>query len=59
MALKLTPDMTHEEKEAVLDRKKRVVRRWAIAIGVLAVLSFMGLGGMILDRLRVPSYQQA
>jgi len=50
MALKLTPDMTLEEKEAILDRKKRIVRRWAIAVGIFALVGLWALGSAILDR---------
>ena len=46
----MTREALHEDAAAVLERKKRVLRRWAIAVGVLAVLSLIGLGGMILDR---------
>ncbi|GAG36866.1 unnamed protein product, partial [marine sediment metagenome] len=46
----MTRAMTLDDQEAVLDRKKRVLRRWALAVGVLAALSLFGLGGMILDR---------
>ena len=41
----------HEEKEEVLERKKRALRRWTIALGVVAVLAFLGLAGMIVERL--------
>jgi len=41
----------HEEKEEVLERKKRVLRRWTIALGIVAVLVFLGLAGMIVERL--------
>jgi len=34
-----------------LDRKRRQLRRWTVALAVVAVLSFIGLGGMILERL--------
>jgi len=46
----MTREALHEDAAAVLEQKKRVLRRWAIAVGVLAVLSLIGLGGMILDR---------
>jgi len=42
--------MTHEEKVKLLDHKKRVLRRWAIVIGILAMASFAALGMTILDR---------
>jgi len=51
MRHKITDKLTYEENEKVLERKKRVLRRWAIAIAVLAILAFMGLGGMIIERL--------
>jgi len=47
----MTDDITYQKQEAVLERKKRVLRRWAIAIGILAFLALFGLGGMILDRI--------
>ena len=34
----------------LLDHKKRVLRRWAIVIGILAMASFAALGMTILDR---------
>ena len=43
-------EMTHEEKLKGLERKKRVLKRWAIVIGVLALASFGALGMTILDR---------
>ena len=47
---KITDDMTHEEAEQVLEHKKRVLKRWAIVIGLLA-LAAMGLLAMdLLDR---------
>lgn len=51
MRHEITDNLTYEEKEKVLERKKRVLRRWAIATAVLAILAFMGLGGMIIERL--------
>jgi predicted Fe-Mo cluster-binding NifX family protein len=38
-------------EEEVLDRKRRSLKRWAVVLGVLVILIFIGLGGMILDRL--------
>ena len=38
-------------EEQVLERKRRSLKRWAMVLGVLVVLIFLGLGGMILERL--------
>jgi len=51
MALDLARDMTPREQEAVLERKKRSLRRWTMALAIMVVLIFIGLGGMILERL--------
>jgi len=36
----ITDDMTPREKEQVLEYKKRVIRRWAIVVGLLALATF-------------------
>ena len=40
-----------EREDKILERKRRSLKRWAIALSIVAVLSFIGLGGMILERL--------
>jgi len=47
---KITDDMTLEEKEQLLDRKKRILKRWAIVIGLLALVAMGFLGMTLLDR---------
>jgi predicted Fe-Mo cluster-binding NifX family protein len=46
---KITDDMTPKEAEQVLEYKKRVLRRWAIAIGLLALATFGFLAMTIFD----------
>ena len=45
----ITDDMTPREKEKVLEYKKKVIRRWAIVIGLLALVACGALGMTILD----------
>ena len=45
----ITDDMTPREKEQVLEYKKRVIRRWAIVIGLLALAGMGSAGFIILD----------
>ncbi|MGD8501870.1 MAG: PDZ domain-containing protein, partial [Phycisphaerales bacterium] len=47
---KITDDMTPEEKERVLEHKKRVLKVWAIVIGLLALAAFGLLAMDLLDR---------
>ncbi|MBA7633136.1 hypothetical protein ES703_40698 [subsurface metagenome] len=47
---KITDDMTPREKEQVLEHKKRVLRRWAIVVGFLALAAFGLLAMDLLDR---------
>ncbi len=47
---KITDDMTPKEKEQVLEYKKKVLRRWAIVIGLLALAAFGFLAMDLLDR---------
>jgi len=46
----ITDDMTPKEKEQVLEYKKRVLKRWAIVIGLLALAAFGLLAMDLLDR---------
>jgi len=46
----ITDDMTPRETEQVLEHKKRVLRRWAIVIGLLALVAMGCLGMTLLDR---------
>jgi len=46
----ITDDMTPKEAEQVLEHKKRVLRRWAIVIGLLALVAMGCLGMTLLDR---------
>ena len=46
---KITDDVTPREKEQVLEYKKRVLRRWAIVIGFLALAAFGLLAMTIFD----------
>jgi len=46
----ITDDMTPREKEQVLEHKKRVLKRWAIVIGLLALVAMGCLGMTLLDR---------
>ena len=50
MKHKETNDLTFEEKEKLLERKKRVLRRWAIVTGFLALVAMGCLALTILDR---------
>jgi len=45
----ITDDMTPREKEQVLEYKKRVIRRWAIVVGLLALATFGFLFMTLLD----------
>lgn len=45
----ITDDMTPREAEQVLEHKKRVIRRWAIVIGLLALVAMGSLALTILD----------
>ncbi|HIJ70596.1 MAG TPA: PDZ domain-containing protein [Planctomycetes bacterium] len=47
---KITDDMTHKEAEQLLEHKKRVLRRWAIVTGFLALAAFGLLAMDLLDR---------
>ena len=47
---KTTDDMTPREAERVLEYKKRVLRRWAIVVGLLALAAFGLLAMDLLDR---------
>jgi predicted Fe-Mo cluster-binding NifX family protein/S1-C subfamily serine protease len=47
---KITDDMTPEEKERVLEHKKRVLKGWAIVTGLLALAAFGLLAMDLLDR---------
>jgi len=47
---KITDDMTPREAEQVLEYKKRVLRRWAIVVGLLALAAFGLLAMDLLDR---------
>jgi len=47
---KITDDMTPREAEQLLEYKKRVLRRWAIVIGLLALAAFGLLSMDLLDR---------
>ena len=46
----ITDDMTPKEAEQVLEHKKHVLRRWAIVIGLLALVAMGCLGMTLLDR---------
>ena len=46
----VTDDMTYEEQKQVLEHKKRVLRRWAIVTGLLALAAFGLLAMDLLDR---------
>ena len=46
----ITDDMTPREAERVLEYKKRVLRRWAIVVGLLALAAFGLLAMDLLDR---------
>jgi predicted Fe-Mo cluster-binding NifX family protein/S1-C subfamily serine protease len=46
----ITDDMTPREAEQVLEHKKRVLKRWAIAIGLLALVAMGCLGMTLFDR---------
>jgi len=45
----ITDDMTPREKEKVLEYKKRVIRRWAIVVGLLALATFGFLFMTLID----------
>jgi predicted Fe-Mo cluster-binding NifX family protein len=45
----ITDDMTPREAEQVLEHKKRVIKRWAIVIGLLALMAMGSLALIILD----------
>jgi len=46
----ITDDMTPKEAEQVLEHKKKVLKRWAIAIGLFALVAMGCLGMTLLDR---------
>jgi len=46
----ITDDMTPKEAEQVLEHKKRILRRWAVVIGFLALVAMGCLGMILLDR---------
>jgi predicted Fe-Mo cluster-binding NifX family protein len=46
----ITDDMTPEEKEQVLEYKKKVLKRWVIVVGFLALAAFGFLAMDLLDR---------
>jgi len=48
---KITDDMTPREKEQVLEYKKKVLKRWAIVIGLLAFIGMGSAGFIILDHI--------
>lgn len=47
----ITDDMTPKEKEQVLEYKKRVIRRWAIVTGILALMAMGYAGFIVLDHI--------